>query len=293
MSTDPIAALRSLGGVARHKDLRLRGVSDRSLAAAVASGVVHRFGRGTYAVPGADMADVMATVWRGSIGCVSALERSGVALLRKPPMPHIVVPRERSLSRPRSFRIQTAVVHRLGESACDPSEVPTALGHASRCLAPAAHLVAVESAFRKGYIDVPHLRRLGAAPQRRRDWLLREFDHRAESPLETVGRLALLAAGLEVRAQVQVTREDRVDLVVEESVVVELDGWEYHSDRVQIARDHERDRRLLEAGLPVARFTYGQVVRHPLLFAQQVCALAGKQPDPRLFQHLQALGLLR
>ena len=47
----------------------------------------------------------------------------------------------------------------------------------------------------------------------------------------------------------------RVDLVVEDAVAVELDGWEFHRSREAFERDRARDRLLLARRVPVMRFT--------------------------------------
>lgn len=51
-----------------------------------------------------------------------------------------------------------------------------------------------------------------------------------------------------------------VDLLVAGVLVVELDGYSFHSDRKQFARDRWRDRELLKRNLPVARFTRADVL---------------------------------
>ena len=46
-------------------------------------------------------------------------------------------------------------------------------------------------------------------------------------------------------------------------LIVELDGYEYHSTRWSFEADHERDLALTAAGFVVMRFTRDQVVNHP------------------------------
>jgi len=55
-SADPVPILRRLGGCSRRAVLLDEGVSERGLARAAAAGHVRRFGRGVYALPGADAA---------------------------------------------------------------------------------------------------------------------------------------------------------------------------------------------------------------------------------------------
>ena len=49
-----------------------------------------------------------------------------------------------------------------------------------------------------------------------------------------------------------------------EKVVVEIDGYRYHSSRAKLERDHDKDVALRRSGLEVLRFTRGKVVREGL-----------------------------
>jgi very-short-patch-repair endonuclease len=52
-------------------------------------------------------------------------------------------------------------------------------------------------------------------------------------------------------------------LWTEQRVVVEIDGYRFHSTRRAFEHDHRKDRDLLAAGLTVLRFTYDQLRREP------------------------------
>ena len=45
-------------------------------------------------------------------------------------------------------------------------------------------------------------------------------------------------------------------LFAEHGLIVELDGWEYHADRVAFANDRERDAFMLDHGLVTVRITW-------------------------------------
>jgi len=64
-----------------------------------------------------------------------------------------------------------------------------------------------------------------------------------------------------------------VDLVVEGSLVVELDGRAYHADERAFAEDRRRDRKLAALGYTVLRFTYDDVVKHPERMLAEVLAV--------------------
>ena len=48
-----------------------------------------------------------------------------------------------------------------------------------------------------------------------------------------------------------------------ERIVVEIDGFRFHSSRAAFERDRERDTRLIAAGYAVLRFTWRQLVSSP------------------------------
>ena len=94
-------------------------------------------------------------------------------------------------------------------------------------------------------------------------WLASVCDPWAQSPLESLARLELRASGLEVATQVHIPGVGRVDFVVEDCVVVEVDGRAYHSDSERFSEDRRRDIAAQEMGLMVARFTHTDVVNRP------------------------------
>jgi very-short-patch-repair endonuclease len=66
-----------------------------------------------------------------------------------------------------------------------------------------------------------------------------------------------------VRTQPSFDGVGDVDLLVEGWVVIECDGYEYHSGRAEFAKDRRRDRILHAGGLVVLRFTYVDIVTDP------------------------------
>jgi len=64
-----------------------------------------------------------------------------------------------------------------------------------------------------------------------------------------------------------------VDLLVEGRIVVELDGFAYHSGRVEYREDRRRDRELVRQGYLVLRFTFEDVMRDPEIVVRAVLAV--------------------
>lgn len=60
------------------------------------------------------------------------------------------------------------------------------------------------------------------------------------------------------------------------SVVVEVDGWAFHSDEASFQNDRRRRNRLVRAGYRVLQFTWDDLVRRPRdVIAEITAALAG------------------
>lgn len=263
------AALVARGGAARWKTLVGLGISPSCLHRAVACGVVSRPARGVLALHGTPHQAVVIAGLGGWMTCVSQLHHLGVPLRQEPTGIHICLPRNQHRIAT-SDALRHAVMHRslsMPEGVAS-LQIPwpptttavTALEIASDCLSPLDHLIAADGALRLGLVARRDLFFGRRGSQARGRWLARHADARADSLLETVARWALTDAGLRVESQVAIPRVGRVDLMVEDAIVVELDGREHHSDREAFDTDRRRDRLLLAWGLRVLRFTYSDVM---------------------------------
>lgn len=286
--SDPELVLARLGGAARWTELT-RHSPRRQLAAAVDAGRIVRVA-GVYALPASSSPIVAAAVHNGVLTCVSAAEHAGVAVLDSPAHPHIGVPRSRGRS-PSELRGTTTVVLHRGTTVSRGSRVPVvplaeALARMLLCCRPEEALVAIDSALHQGRTTLGAIRR--ALPERaptRPLLVLRRANSRAASPPETLARLVLESAGLRVEVGCPITRVGWVDLLVEGRVVVELDGFAYHSGKREFQEDRRRDRELVARGFTVLRFTYRDVVADPSGVVRAVraaLAVAAGRPQPQL-----------
>nr|WP_225224943.1 DUF559 domain-containing protein [Cellulomonas sp. JH27-2] len=144
------------------------------------------------------------------------------------------------------------------------------------CCDPVAALVSIDSGLNKRRTTAARITAAlpSNAPALARIVLSRA-DGRSQSPLETVARVALVAAGFEVDAGRFITGVGYVDLVVGGRVVVELDGFEFHRSRAQFREDRRRDRALVAEGYLVLRFAAEDVLyRTDELVAAVACACA-------------------
>jgi very-short-patch-repair endonuclease len=88
-------------------------------------------------------------------------------------------------------------------------------------------------------------------------------------------RLVRAAALPEPEANVRIHRMEVDFLWQRQRVVVEVDGFRYHSNSRAFERDRERDATLVASGHVVLRVTWGQIVRNPeVVIARVAAALA-------------------
>ena len=106
---------------------------------------------------------------------------------------------------------------------------------------------------------------------------------RARSILETVARLQLIDMGLTPQVGVWIEGVGEVDMIILGFIIIEVDGWAFHSSKEQREKDLKRDRELLRRGFVVLRFTYDDVMNGD--FAREVpvsvTALRRLVPDTR------------
>ena len=140
---------------------------------------------------------------------------------------------------------------------------------ASRCLERRAWVASLDSALHSNILRPRQLSTVCASlAQPRRSWV-DLADPRAESGLESIARVIAKDLGFRVRSQVRIPGIGRVDLLVEDWIVVETDGSAFH-DVALSARDRLRDARLISAGRSVVRPGYSLVVHDPAAVAAEL-----------------------
>lgn len=236
-------------------ELNDRGLSDRRIARAIADGKLIRLRRGWFALPTAPRPLIAAVRAGGRVGCVSALRWHGVWTM--PHSIHICVPRG---STPMASPYR---VHWRLAAAVTPAtlvEAPAdAFDQFTRCGSATAVIVAADSALhRKMLTDVEVARILGRTRRGRR--LLGRIDAASESGTETMVRLGLRAKRIPVRTQVKIVGAGRVDLLVGDRLVIEVDGEEWHNTESAFEADRKRDAALVALGFVVIRFSYRRVM---------------------------------
>ncbi len=253
---DIIAILASLGGVASTAELKRRGVTSRDLARARQAGDVLHPARGFSCLQNADPLVRAERIFRVERTCVTALRRLGLPAPTRDSRLHVAVPLGRSTGGRHRQLPDSLHPHWFTSPPHDGSAVLRALDSSSRCLSRLHQLIALDAALSQGMVGAQDIDRFTITPARRRAWLRRFANPGSQSPPETKVRVALLEAGLKVEVQVVMPLLGRADMVVNDALVVEVDGRTYHMNEESFETDRRRDRVALGIyGLPTIRFT--------------------------------------
>jgi very-short-patch-repair endonuclease len=266
--TDLDDEIRRLGGAAKTVELRMAGFTKGQLAAAVRTRRVLRPRKAWYVSPSTPPPLVSAVRVGGRATCVTALHHHDVWLTDHIPLVHVAVHRAasrlRAVSSPRERQtiVGDAIVHwvdtprpRLATGSRLLEPPAAALRDVIGCLAGEELLATVESALHTGYIEAAEWTVLLAGMSRAEHKLLEQASGLSGSGIETMFVSRTRRLGLRVRQQVQIG-PDRVDALIGDRLVVELDGASFHDPHV----DRLRDARLVIAGRHVLRFDYWQVL---------------------------------
>jgi very-short-patch-repair endonuclease len=252
---DAIDDIARAGGIAHISTLR--HVNRRELDALVAAKLLARPRRGWYAMPNAPHDFVRAVSVGGQVSCISALRVRGVWCVDDHRL-HVSVPSN-------ATRVKGAdlLVHYNARPGANHSVVADdtvhALAHAFSCQSRENVIVALNSALNLRRIRESQLPEIQALVARKYWPYFGAVDGTCESGLETKCVLRLRRLNLRVRTQVLIPRVGRVDVVVGDRLVVELDGIGFHTGDA-VKRDRRRDLELHRLGYLVLRVDYGMVM---------------------------------
>ncbi|MEP6481658.1 MAG: DUF559 domain-containing protein [Rhodoglobus sp.] len=264
-----LETLRANDGVAHRAQLLAAGATPYAIGAARHSGEILRVRRAWYAEPNADPDVVKAVRVGGTVSCRSALARAGVWVVDDAKV-HLSVPRNAARLRSAGSARVTfardpagATVHwsqSAGEVRRSVDPVPLALAHYSTCQPPELALVAIDCCLNRGLVTRSQLgcefEGLPASSRR----LVGLADASSQSGLETLARYRLRGLGIRVRTQVQIPSVGRVDVMIGQRLVLELDGYGFHATGEFFESDRRRDLALHELGYRVLRLSYRQVM---------------------------------
>ena len=269
--------IHQLGGLAATHELLRRGHGQTRLRLAVARGEVIRVRKGWYALPELPEPYARAARVGGRLTCVSAAVVNGLWVPAHSPALHVAVP-------PNACQLRTPGNYRKRLGASEPVVVHwddrpetrlqvdpvTIIAEVCRCQHPAFAFVVCESALHLAFITSSEWRGiLGTLPATKAS-ALAEVEGDSESGTESMFRFGMLAEGIPFRQQVRIGA-DRVDFLLGDRLVIEIDSLAHHDPK----KDRERDARLSILGYRVLRFLYHQVVDDwPTVVASVRAALA-------------------
>ena len=220
--------------------------------------------------------EVRAFVYNACISCVSAAQIYELPILmeERPQKTHLSVAYNRGMHSSKLRRFDDVCIHREQsitdeEKRTHVASIGTVLERVLVCMPLKISLPMLDAARNRGLYDIstltmpstgsrlPHLREA-----------LSLSSERARSILETVARLQLIDMGLTPQVGVWIEGVGEVDMIILDFIVIEVDGWAFHSSKEQREKDLKRDRELLRRGFVVLRFTYDDVMNGD--FAREV-----------------------
>lgn len=250
--------LRGQGGIAHRQAALDAGFSPVALRRA---GGVRRIRRAWLALPDAPEHEVIAAHAGGRIACVSIAQRRGWWMPDEGDgRVHLAL---RAHGRSDGVSDFPGVVHwtealaPVSPWALEES-VEDALAHVAVCLPREQALVVWESAMRKEGLNALALRQV-AWTTTDATWCAQNATGLSDSGLETIFRYRLSGWGVPLRQQVVLAGRP-VDVLIGDRLVIQIDGYAYHSSSADRTRDVAHDAELRLRGYTVLRFTYAQVL---------------------------------
>lgn len=245
------------GGVAHSRDLHAQGYTPHQIRRAVEAGQLERVRRSWLVTPQCAPDRRAAAEISGRVTCVTAAQRLRLWTDETDGI-HLAVPATASrITRPgRRLHWGTGPAPVSRSSVEDP--LLNVLFHVARCLEPTDAVTIWESALRRKLVTLPHLRRT--------EWhsnavngVLERVGLQSDSVLELRFLAIMRSCGVEVRQQVLIDGHP-VDALIGERLIVQLDGFEFHSAAKDRRKDLRQDTRLTLLGYTVLRFDYQQVM---------------------------------
>ncbi|GAA5027797.1 endonuclease domain-containing protein [Microbacterium fluvii] len=248
--------IASNNGVAHSAVARAGGFSPSEQAQAVRDGVVGRVRRSWLVSPDCDERRRRAAELGGRVTCVSLAELLGLWTPANTAT-HVAVQGTASRLHPENATVHWAVGPAPVGRSANEDPVLNMLFHAARCLDPKDALALWESAVRLRKVDPVVLSRVAwrSTAAARIASIAHDL---SDSGMETEFTDGMRLIGVKVRQQALIDGH-RVDGLIGDRLVVQLDGFAHHSDAASRRRDLEQDARLALRGYTVLRFDYAQV----------------------------------
>lgn len=258
--------VRRRGGIARTYELLADGHTSHRLTTAVRRGEVIRVRQGHYACPELPEAQQCAVRVGGRLTGLSGARALGIWAARASGGLEVSVPGDaRALRTPTNPRMRlsehpkaTLQVRWTDRGASGTRSILNTLDCLREIVRAQPEIVgftAAESAMHLGLISRSAIRSLGL---RRHTAALSSL---SESGGESMLKFHLLSGRIVFHQQVRIAGVGRVDFVVGDRLVIEVDGAAFHTSSHAFEEDRRRDAALAARGYLVLRFSYRQVER--------------------------------
>jgi len=305
MDAELLAAVRGCYGAVRIRDLELTRTQRRHIASLVRTGELIAHEHGVVSLPGAERAVVLARIHGGLLTCQAAMRYYGLPVAQGGEQVHLVVaPGRRFSTAGREVLHADRYRTRISPTSYPVQPLPEALARFLRChVQDDSPLIALDAALHDERVTAEQIRDLLRGPGSARALArLDRASDRARSPLETLARMDLEAAGLSFEDGVEIEGVGEVDLVLSRrpqaivpgpaegthvltaaacpALLIETDGYTYHSSRPDWHSDHLRDQAALARGHTPLRLTSDQVLdRETVRIVSSVARRLGIHPD--------------
>jgi very-short-patch-repair endonuclease len=250
-----------LRGVGTRRTLLAAGWRERHLTEGVASGQIIRIRNGWYALPDASHIDVAAVRAGGRVTGVSLVRALGGWTVDDGILHVAVLPNASRL------QVVSSTIRRHWARSLDVPDLDSSRDTVSNSIAILARtesiadaVVAIDSALNLGLLGASEWRRVMQGLSQGRTALSRYVDGRSQSGLESRCRMSIRGRGVRLQTQVHIGGVGTVDILIGERLVVELDGYRFHSDQHAFENDRRRDLELARRGYRVLRLSYRQVM---------------------------------
>ena len=305
MDADLLTVVRGCYGAVRIRDLELTRTQRRHIASLVGAGELIAHEHGVIGIPGAERTVVLARIHGGLLTCQAAMRYYGLPVAQGAEQVHLVVTPGRRFSTAGREVLHADRYRTLMSPTSYPVQpLPEALARFLRChVQDDSPLIALDAALHDERVTAEQVRDLLRGPGSARALArLERASDRARSPLETLARMDLEAAGLSFEDGVEIEGVGEVDLVLSRrpqaivpgpangtriltaaacpALLIETDGYTYHSSRPDWHSDHLRDQAALARGHTPLRLTSNQVVdRETVRIVSSVARRLGIHPD--------------
>lgn len=272
---EPLEYLAQLGGVARTGQLLAAGYSRTEIAQLASTGV-RQPRRGVLVLPNCRPELQAAIRHNARVSCASAAGHYGLWLREAPAQHHLACNHGHGTGfiRHRTVRFD-------GHPVLPIAGIEDVVLHAMTCLAPPASTAIATSAMRLHGVPLELLKaQLTADRCGRALKALHQLDLRAESIVEVDAQHLFRTNGLGYDAQVYLPGIGRVDFLIEGFLIVEVDGFAFHSSREALRRDLGRNNASTLAGFAVLRYMPEHIWFDPQRVLAEIRAVLARRSWP-------------